>query len=377
MIVNVEGVKLNTERFQDEGYRNSVSLPEGYAWFLEQIRPGTLHNWVVYSKEDFRVIRQDFGDDFLKANRLDVKLPINCKSCHNMFGEMVIPDNTTIKLDTTGVTTMSYMFHDCKFGDFCTLELSDTTNVEYMYGMFFSNKIGSHFSLGKHFNTGKVKSMREMFYCAEVGDGFLLGDEFDTSSLRDMDEMFYHAKFKGGLSLGEKFNTANVENMDSAFALCEVDGVLDLGDWFICSEVTHKYNLFNNSKTKNSLSLEERLELNNSNKGNKLKCKQDLIWYLQAYNSLVDALCHLKEDNYNNETISFVVNECKSSLKEPCLKELKACFNLAKNSRKTKTGLQSYYTIAEAKKYVEDKGYPIEIVAECICELLGDLCISE
>ena len=117
-------------------------------------------------------------------------------------------------LDTSNVTDMTSMFHDCS--SLTTLDLSnwDTSSVTNMGTMFRS--CGSLTTLDvSNFNTSNVTSMRHMFYgCSSLTTLDL--SNWDTSSVTDMQSMFANCKKLTELDISNMDLTkANINNMFS------------------------------------------------------------------------------------------------------------------------------------------------------------------
>ena len=143
-------------------------------------------------------------------------------------------------LDTSNVTAMTSMFHDC--GSLTTLDLSafDTSSVTAMTSMFYGcsslttldlsnwdtssvtnmgtmfRRCGSLTTLDvSNFNTSNVTSMRHMFYgCSSLTTLDL--SNWDTSSVTDMQSMFANCKKLTELDISNMDLTkANINNMFS------------------------------------------------------------------------------------------------------------------------------------------------------------------
>ena len=130
-------------------------------------------------------------------------------------------------LDTSNVTTMWGMFHDCGSENLITFDLGDkfnTAKVKIMTNMFynFGHKL-EILDLGDFFYTSEVTNMREMF--VGVGKTSMktldLGDNFDTSNVTNMSGMFQvfakSSTVMTSLDLGEKFYTTKVTDMSNMF----------------------------------------------------------------------------------------------------------------------------------------------------------------
>ena len=137
--------------------------------------------------------------------------------------------------DTRKVTNMQWMFSGCSI---TRLELSnfDTSNVTDMSNMFSSCSATSIDT--SSFNTSNVIKMNSMFANTLVTNLNL--NNFNTSNVTDMSSMF------SGCSAARievsNFNTNNVTNMQMMFMQCKSTG-LDLSS-FNTSKVTNMFRMF-------------------------------------------------------------------------------------------------------------------------------------
>ena len=152
-------------------------------------------------------------------------------------------------LDTSQVTTMSYMFSGCS--SLTNLDLSnfDTSNVTNMYSMFY--RCSSLTSLDvSNFDTSNVKSMDEMFYgCSSLTN--LDVSNFDTSNVTSMAEMFYNCNNLASLEVSN-FDTSKVTTMYSMFTGCRSLTSLDVSN-FDTSNVTNMSTMFSTCNRLTSL----------------------------------------------------------------------------------------------------------------------------
>ena len=145
--------------------------------------------------------------------------------------------------DTSKVTNMSYMFHDCS--DLTSLDVStmNTSNVTNMHHMFYGTTSLKNLDLSS-FNTSKVTDMSYMFYGSKLNSLNL--KSFDTSSVTDMGSMFYGTTLLKNLDLSS-FNTSRVTNMKNMFyntGFTSIDlknfdtsNVTNMSGMFSCSSV--------------------------------------------------------------------------------------------------------------------------------------------
>ncbi|WP_051208794.1 BspA family leucine-rich repeat surface protein [Butyrivibrio sp. WCD3002] len=181
-------------------------------------------------------------------------------------------------LDTSEVVDMRQLFDDCRNLEEINLnELSDTSNVQYMHGVFQGcyklkkitmDKISTasakemsfmfngcssleELSLS-NFNTSNVETMDQMFGgCNKLKSLDLSG--FDTSEVKDMSCMFSGCFLLQSLNIGS-FDTSNVTNMRDMFGNCESLESIDLSS-FDTSSVTDMDCMFCGCKSVKSLNV--------------------------------------------------------------------------------------------------------------------------
>ncbi len=128
-------------------------------------------------------------------------------------------------LNTSEVTSMRYMFENCKKLEYIDLGTFDTEKVETMSGMFYncSSLTGINMS---SFNTGNVKEMDFMFSgCSNLKSLDVSG--FNTSKVESMAGMFSDCSKLPSIDVTH-FNTANVSEMASMFSGCSSLKAIDL-----------------------------------------------------------------------------------------------------------------------------------------------------
>ncbi|MCW07301.1 BspA family leucine-rich repeat surface protein [Listeria monocytogenes] len=128
-------------------------------------------------------------------------------------------------LDTSGVTSMYYMFYMCEAS---SLDVSnfDTSNVMDMRAMFGGTKTSSLDV--SNFDTSNVMDMNSMFWGSKITSLDL--SNFDTSNVMDMNSMFWGSKITS-LDLSN-FDTSNVTVMLDMFAGASQLKSLTLGSQF-------------------------------------------------------------------------------------------------------------------------------------------------
>lgn len=152
-----------------------------------------------------------------------------------MFSSCSLPYGFSLgkNFDTSKVVNMDYMFSYCNFPESFTLgnkfDTSDVDNMEYMF--YGAVRVG--FPLGDMFDTSKVETMLGMFMECKFANGFSLGSKFDTSKVRDMMSMFMGCVFPtGGISLGDKFTINNSTEIEAMFSDCVIPSGFDFGKKF-------------------------------------------------------------------------------------------------------------------------------------------------
>ena len=234
-------------------FAHEVKAQEAYAVYddgtltfyyddLKDSRDGTTYylnvgsndpRWLEYSDDITRVV---FNRSFSQARPTST----NC-----WFYQMY--NLETIEgigyLDTSEVTDMCWMFWNC--ASLTSLDVSnfDTSNVEYMSGLFGCyNRESILTSLDvSGFDTRKVKEMYAMFQnCSQLTS--LDVSHFNTSNVIDMNWMFYNCNSLTSLNVSS-FNTSKVTAMKSMFSDCSNLTSLDVSN-FNTSKVTDMEGVF-------------------------------------------------------------------------------------------------------------------------------------
>ena len=143
-------------------------------------------------------------------------------------------------LNTSKVTSMSFMFDDCN--SLTNLDVShfDTSNVTDMSYMFYWCKELTSLDLS-HFDTSKVTTMEHMFgFCANLTSIDI--SSFVTSNVTKMNGMFEYCRRSTNLEMS-KFDTSNVIDMSEMFKNCEALTTLSVSH-FNTSKVTNFNGMF-------------------------------------------------------------------------------------------------------------------------------------
>ena len=153
------------------------------------------------------------------------------------------------ELDTSNVTTMYYMFSNCK--SLTTLDLSNfnTSNVTNMSCMFGYNTNLTSINGIEYFDTRNVTTMENMFTYAKLTT--LDVSNFDTGNVTTMKNMFSNCELLTTLDVSN-FNTSKVTDMSYMFYNCENLTTLDVSN-FDTGNVTTMYYMFSNCKSLTTL----------------------------------------------------------------------------------------------------------------------------
>lgn len=123
-------------------------------------------------------------------------------------------DIDLLKLDTSNINDMSYLFFGCKELKRLDLTNFDTSNTSDMYSMFTYCSSLTALDLS-NFNTSKVTNMCNMFYnCSNLN--CLNVNNFDISNVIDMSEMFYNCYSITSLDLSN-WDNSNVKDSQDMF----------------------------------------------------------------------------------------------------------------------------------------------------------------
>ena len=166
----------------------------------------------------------------------------NMTSMTYMFYKSTSLTNIDVSgFDTTKVVNMDYMFDGCSNLESLDLSNFNTSNVNSMYWMFNNLKKVTSLDLS-NFDTRKVNNMTGLFrYCNSLED--LDISSFNTSAVKRMMGMFLGCQLLKKLDLSN-FDTSNVTDMSSMFQECTNLKELNLSS-FNTRNVTSMVNMFN------------------------------------------------------------------------------------------------------------------------------------
>ncbi len=148
------------------------------------------------------------------------------------------------RFDTSLVTNMSSMFSNCKVLPHLDVSSFDTSVVRIMSSMFSNCQALTELDV-TNFDTSVVEDMSSMFNnCTSLGELDVSG--FDTSTVVKMSSMFYNCNKLTELDV-TRFDTSSVMTMDSMFAYCSSLTALDVSH-FDTSSVSSMGSMFSNCK---------------------------------------------------------------------------------------------------------------------------------
>ena len=266
---------LNTEvlRNQIESItiekNNIVPSDAKYSRDISSKQDGSVMLWYI-DKDNNNLYEVSIGGEngMVKANTIG----------SGMFAYLDNVDTLDLTgLDTSNMTSMSYMFYNSKSLKNIDVSGFDTSKVISMYEMFrgcssLANIDVSSFNTGavtdmqrmfcncfllinlnlSNFDTSKVVNMYEMFFgCNSLTN--LDITNFNTSNLVNMSEMFFDCSSLISLDLSS-FNTSNVTNMARIFRGCKLLTNLDISN-FDTSKVTNMSGMFNGCGSLTNLDL--------------------------------------------------------------------------------------------------------------------------
>lgn len=174
---------------------------------------------------------------------------------NNMFsGSSSLTSLDLTSFDTSNVTNMKGMFYGCSSLTSLDLSSFDTSNVtemgdanyrRYDIGMFEECRSLTSLDLS-NFNTSNVTVMCRMFFdCSSLTNLDL--SKFNTSKVLYMDDMFYGCSSLTSLDL-TNFNASNVNSMTGMFAGCSSLTSLDLSSFNVYNNSANPSYMFSNCK---------------------------------------------------------------------------------------------------------------------------------
>ena len=170
---------------------------------------------------------------FEQLEKATIKIDATSGSADDMFacgynGYSNLTELDVRRLNTSGITSMNYMFYGCYFLESLDLSQWNTSKVSSFSGMFSKCRNLKALNMGG-WNTEKVQSMYKMFYeCASLRELNLTG--FNTSKVTSMYSMFLGCKSMEKLNL-TGWDTRNVVSMECMFDDCENLEQLSMAGW--------------------------------------------------------------------------------------------------------------------------------------------------
>ena len=165
--------------------------------------------------------------------------PNNTTNFDFYFEGCLAEDINISNLDTSKVTDMKNLFHNCTELKSIDVSNFNTSNVTDMSNMFANCRALTTLDLS-NFDTSKVTNMYSMLStCVSLTTLDL--SNFNTSNVNNMGYMFSSNKFTT-IDVSN-FNTSNVTNMGYMFNNCEALTTLDLSN-FNTSNVTNMSQIF-------------------------------------------------------------------------------------------------------------------------------------
>ena len=197
----------------------------------------------------------DMFEDFKKLIQINFNKNFNTSNVTNM-NRMFHNCSSLTSIDlssfnTSKVANMEYMFRNCSSLTSLDLSSFNTSNITIMSQMFDVCSALTSLDLSS-FNTSKVTNMFAMFESCKSLISLELSN-FDTSKVTDMSIMFYNCSSLTSLDLSS-FNTSNVTNMHGMFSNCSSLTSLDLSG-FNTSNVTDMSDMFYKCSSLTSLDL--------------------------------------------------------------------------------------------------------------------------
>lgn len=322
------------------------------------------------------------------------------------IGKLELGSNFT----TCNVHSMTKMFKDAKIADMHMFSGFNTINVKNMDNMFENCVIPSGFIVGSNFDITNVWQFYGCFYNCKFPEGFTLKEIYTT---KDTDMISRHAFSKTVLPEGFEFGNDRSKAIglsDSTFKDCVIsDGFCAesiytskerltsscfngciLAPDFIFPEgfditdcdpgLDYSKVLYGHKEYKiANEDLDTLLSVKNKKQNRKLKlekqCKKELLKLLkegktisEARQSLVSSCIDLSGYSQHDfeELLDSAVIFISEALASNCNTDASNLLSFKSNDKYSK------YTIGEVRDKLLAKGYPKEIVYECILNYISD-----
>ena len=152
-------------------------------------------------------------------------------------------------LNKSNITSMYYLFENCRNLSSINVSNWDMSEVTNMYGMFSGCSSLSSLDVS-NWNVSKVTNMNYMFYgCSSLPS--LDVSKWNVSNVTNMNSMFRHCSNLPSLDVS-KWKVGNVTNMEGMFAGCSNLPSLDVSKWNV-GNVTNMRQMFNGCSNLSSL----------------------------------------------------------------------------------------------------------------------------
>ena len=331
------------------------------------------------------------------------------------------------KFSTCSARNMNYMFKNAKIANMDMIKGFNTSNLRSMNHMFENCPIPSGFIIGNEFDLTMLKEMNYTFYHSEFPEDFTLRDIYVTKNTYiEAEYTFSYTKLPKGFEIGnsrsKRIIFSTYEGKYPAFAYCTIpDGFrssfvyysstgrscysrCNLADDFTFPEGFELYNrtkgesdytfsyrgyeysvwcldsLFEDKEQARKFELEEaEQELREKQQKRKTdleeQCKKELLKLLkegktisEARQSLLSSGIDLSGHSQHDfkEILDSAVIFISEALTRNCKTDISNLLSFKSNNKYSK------YTIGEVRDKLLAKGYPKEIVYECILNYISD-----
>ena len=110
-------------------------------------------------------------------------------------------------------------------------------------------------------------------------------------------------------------------------------------------------------------------------KGNKVEsCIKDIVVLLKSgVCSTQDLVLELIDMGYGVRTVRKALNDFNSKIKNSCLEMVQRFVNIVDTTNKSG---YTKYSLGEIREEIVKKGYPVDLINECLMQVLSDQYIS-
>ena len=201
------------------------------------------NNEIEYEDTEFEIVTNAHNVKHLHyiGNGKNIHNPKGNISCYRMFENFRGTSLDLSNFNTSRITNMSFMFHNCSNLKSLNLENFNTKNVMDMSGMFFNCVNLEILDLSK-FNTSKVIDMDSMFWLCKNLKSLNLSN-FNTENVLNMEDMFNKCKNLTELDISS-FHINNTTRLSDMFWYCEGLEKLKVCSDYLEFFTNHKKSLF-------------------------------------------------------------------------------------------------------------------------------------